>query len=86
MGRSVRKPAITDSSIIFIRKYLVAWLYGGTKQEEANKIVKFAYESGINFFDTAPWYGQGVSETTLGIALKNVPREQVYVATKVRLN
>ena len=42
-----------------------------------------AVQSGINFIDTSPWYGQGVSEERLGIALKNVPRDKYYIATKV---
>ena len=31
-------------------------------------------KSGINLIDTAPWYGHGKSETTVGKALKSVPR------------
>ena len=42
-----------------------------------------ALKSGINFIDTAPWYGQGVSEERLGVALQNVPREKYFIATKV---
>jgi aryl-alcohol dehydrogenase (NADP+) len=44
-----------------------------------------AWESGINFFDTADMYSDGVSEVVLGRALRDlaVPREQVVIATKV---
>ena len=52
-------------------------------QETVNEIVLKAVQSGINFIDTSPWYGQGVSEERLGIALKNIPREKYYIATKV---
>ena len=38
---------------------------------------------GINFFDTSPYYGNLRSETVLGRALKGLPRDQIYVATKV---
>lgn len=52
-------------------------------QETVNEIVLKALQSGINFIDTAPWYGQGLSEQRLGIALKNIPRDKYFIATKV---
>ena len=59
---------------------------GAVGQENANAMVKKAYESGINFFDTADMYSFGESEEILGNALKilNVPREKFVIATKVR--
>src|SRR5437016_439194 len=44
-----------------------------------------AWDAGINFFDTADMYSDGVSEEVLGFALRElgIPREQVVVATKV---
>jgi hypothetical protein len=45
--------------------------------------VRRAYELGINFFDTAGAYGDGLSERVLGQALEMLPREKVVVATKV---
>jgi len=45
--------------------------------------VQEAIRSGINYIDTAPFYGQGKSEELLGQALKDVPREAYYIATKV---
>lgn len=42
-----------------------------------------ALKAGINYIDTAPWYGQGRSEEVLGKALRDVPREAYYIATKV---
>ena len=54
--------------------------------EAINTIVKRAIQFGINFVDTAPWYGQGESERRLGLALKNVPRKAYFIATKVRRN
>ena len=40
-------------------------------------------KAGINYIDTAPWYGQGRSEEVLGAALADVPRGAYYLATKV---
>ncbi len=40
-------------------------------------------ESGINFIDTAPQYGEGRSEKVIGLVLEGVPRRAYYLATKV---
>ena len=60
---------------------------GQVPQDEVNQIVKTAFEKGINFIDTANAYSEGLSETMLGIALKalSIPRQEVFVATKVRI-
>jgi aryl-alcohol dehydrogenase-like predicted oxidoreductase len=57
---------------------------GSLQQEAVNEQVKFAFEAGINFIDTANVYSVGKSETLLGQALKTLglPREQIIVATK----
>ncbi|KAL7730987.1 hypothetical protein ACLKA6_014214 [Drosophila palustris] len=55
----------------------------GFDLDEAIKTVHEALKAGINYIDTAPWYGQGRSEEVLGKALKDVPRESYYIATKV---
>jgi aryl-alcohol dehydrogenase-like predicted oxidoreductase len=57
---------------------------GGAPEDEAERIaaVRHALEHGVTFFDTAPSYGNGASETLLGRALKSV-RDRVTIATKV---
>lgn len=45
--------------------------------------VRQAIQLGVNYLDTAPWYGQGRSESVLGKALKGVPRDSFLLATKV---
>ena len=64
-----------------------SWFYGrpefGLKPfSYGARIVERALELGINYFDTAPLYGQGRSEEVLGAALKGVT-EPYYLATKV---
>lgn len=55
--------------------------------EESEKIIKQAFDSGINFFDTANQYSEGTSEEYLGRAVKNnFKREKVFIATKVYYN
>jgi aryl-alcohol dehydrogenase-like predicted oxidoreductase len=50
---------------------------------EALKSVGVALEHGMNFIDTSPYYGRGMSEVLLGIALEGVPRESYTLCTKL---
>lgn len=52
-------------------------------QETTNRLVDYAIEHGVNYFDTSPVYLQGQSETATGIALKRHPREKYFIATKL---
>lgn len=57
----------------------------GTPAERERAVTR-AMELGVNYFDTAALYGDGQSETNLGVALKNLGvRGRVYVGTKFRL-
>lgn len=58
-------------------------VYGKYDEQEAIDGIKFAIDKGINYIDSAPWYGQGVSESFLGKALKHVPRNRFFIGTKV---
>lgn len=49
----------------------------------ADATIQAAWDAGIRFFDTAPLYGHGLSETWLGQKLSKFPREEFAVATKV---
>jgi len=52
-------------------------------QEVVNKLVDYAIEHGVNYFDTAPVYTRGQSERATGIALKRHPRDRFFIATKM---
>ncbi len=51
--------------------------------DEAIGSVRVALECGLNFIDTSPFYGRGMSEVLLGIALRGVPRESYTLCTKL---
>lgn len=54
------------------------------EEPEARKVIKHAVDQGINFFDTANCYSDGVSEEILGRAVKDfMRREDVVISTKV---
>ena len=52
-------------------------------QEEVNKLVDYAIEHGVNYFDTAPKYLRGKSEEATAIALQRHDRSKYYIATKM---
>lgn len=57
-------------------------LYQAMSDAEARAIVDAAWESGIRYFDTAPYYGYTLSERRLGDALRERPRDSYVVSTK----
>jgi len=57
--------------------------YGGSvAQDVTSQIVHRAFELGVNLFDTADVYVRGAAETALGAAIRELPREQLVIATK----
>ena len=52
-------------------------------QEAVNKLVDYAMEHGVNYYDSSPVYLQGQSEKATGIALNRYPRDSYFVATKL---
>ncbi|WP_410821086.1 aldo/keto reductase [Micromonospora sp. 050-3] len=58
-------------------------LYRTTTDEEFASAVDAAWEAGVRYFDTAPHYGLGLSERRLGAALRQRPRDEYVVSTKV---
>jgi L-galactose dehydrogenase len=52
-------------------------------EAEAFQTVRISLDLGINLVDTSPLYGQTRSETLLGKALKDIPRDRYFMATKV---
>jgi aryl-alcohol dehydrogenase-like predicted oxidoreductase len=61
-------------------EFFRAW--GETDVAEATGLIDICLEAGVNFFDTADVYSQGLSEEILGQAIKHVPRESVLISTK----
>ena len=56
----------------------------GTPDEKRGiRAVQLAFDLGINLIDTSPLYGGTRSETLLGKALKGIPRDSYYLATKL---
>jgi D-threo-aldose 1-dehydrogenase len=58
-------------------------LFYAVSDEQARATVDAAWDAGIRYFDTAPFYGLGLAERRLGAALRDRPRPQYVVSTKV---
>jgi uncharacterized protein len=48
-------------------------------------LVRYAYDRGVNFFDTAEGYGSGDSERMIGAAMPHLERKKVFIATKLKI-
>ena len=58
-------------------------VYGDMDEQRGKETLHTALKKGMNYIDTAPWYGQGKSELFLGKALKGIPRKAYFISTKV---
>ncbi len=64
----------------------VSGLMTGPDVEAQRTVIAAAIAAGINWFDTAPGYGQGQSESNLGRVFSELPSsEKIHIATKVRV-
>jgi len=50
-----------------------------------SSVVRYAYDKGVNYFDTAEGYGNGAAERAIGEALQHMERDKVFIATKARI-
>ena len=58
-------------------------LYEAVADDTAHAVVERAWDLGVRYFDTAPYYGSGLAERRLGAAIRDKPREELVVSTKV---
>lgn len=58
-------------------------LYRALPEEAAQATIRAAWEAGVRYFDTAPFYGYGKAEHRLGAVLREYPRDQFVLSTKV---
>jgi D-threo-aldose 1-dehydrogenase len=56
---------------------------GRVSEAQAAATLEAAWDAGLRYFDTAPWYGRGLSELRVGRLLRERPRGQFVVSTKV---
>jgi D-threo-aldose 1-dehydrogenase len=61
----------------------LAGLYRAVSEEDALPVIEAAWDAGIRFFDTAPLYGYGLGEQRTGKVMREKPRQEFTLATKV---
>src|SRR5712691_6823992 len=52
-------------------------------EAQAQATLDAAWDAGLRYYDTAPWYGRGVSELRVGRLLREKPRGEFVISTKV---
>lgn len=86
-GGPANRRAITNTAVALtglgFGGSVIGNLYRTTSDEEAAAAVAAAWDAGIRYFDTAPHYGLGLSERRLGAALRDHPRDQYVLSSKV---
>lgn len=58
------------------------WMWGGSDRRAAVQAIRAAYDAGVIAIDTAPIYGQGVSEEIVAEAVEGIPRDRLQLLTK----
>lgn len=58
------------------------WMWGGTERTESVRAIQASYDEGVTSIDTAPIYGQGLSEEIVGEAIKGISRDKIQILTK----
>lgn len=58
-------------------------LFHKVPEADAHAVISTAWDAGIRYFDTAPWYGRGLSELRVGAGLRYRPREEFVLSTKI---
>jgi D-threo-aldose 1-dehydrogenase len=58
-------------------------LFESVRDEDARGALSAAYAAGIRYFDTAPFYGHGRGELRMGAFLRELPRDDFVISTKV---
>ena len=83
--RQIGETNLKCSVITFGAWAIGGWKWGGTDRAEAVKAIRAAYDEGVTSIDTAPAYGQGLSEEIIAEALQGIPRNKVQILTKFGL-
>ena len=81
--RILGKTGLKVSTLSLGASSLGGGVFRAVEETEAIRTVETAFDLGINLIDVSPFYGLTRAETVLGKALRNIPRDRYYLATKV---
>src|SRR6185312_4480459 len=80
--RELGESGLSASVITFGAWAIGGWMWGGTERKDAVEAIRASIDEGVTSIDTAPIYGQGLSEEITGEALKGTDRSKVQILTK----
>ena len=83
--RKIGHTNIKAFAITFGAWAIGGWMWGGADRKEAVKAIAAAIHEGITSIDTAPVYGQGLSEEIIAQAVKGIQRDKIQIFTKYGL-
>ena len=75
--------ATVDLSVLGFGGAAIGELWNPVPEDQARAAVNAALAAGISYFDTAPWYGRGLSEHRMGAVLRGVDRGSFVMSSKV---
>jgi len=80
--RTLGKTGLRVSALSFGASSL-GGVFRNVKESEGIRAVHIALDMGVNYIDVSPYYGLTKAETVLGKALKGIPRDKYFLATKL---
>ncbi len=80
--RQLGESGLSASAITFGAWAIGGWMWGGAERKDALEAIRASYDQGVTSIDTAPIYGQGLSEEIVGEALEGLPRDKMQIMTK----
>lgn len=83
--RQIGETDLKCSVITFGAWAIGGWRWGGTDRAESIKAIRASYDEGVTSIDTAPAYGQGLSEEIVAEAIRGIPRDKVQILNKFGL-
>ena len=61
----------------------LANIYKPLNIDNCKELITYTFKKGINYFDVAPFYGGELAEKNLGDSIKDIPRSELFIATKI---
>jgi len=83
--RKLGTSSVEASVVTFGAWAIGGWMWGGADRKEALDAIKASFDHGITSIDTAPAYGQGLSEEIVGEAIHGIDRDKIQILTKFGL-
>ena len=77
------KPGIRETRILGRTGFAASDIGMGASSAKESNLIRYAYDRGVNYFDTAANYGNGASETSIGKAMPFMDRKKVFISTKI---